>query len=143
MDVISVQKYLITSPRKLREVASLIKGLSPQDAVEQLPFIGKRGATPLRKAILTAIANAKQKGVDTSTIVFKEIQVTEGPRLKRFRAGARGRAKPYKRRMSHIRVVLTTKEVKETLKQKPTKVVKTKETIQSLKTKKIRKETKK
>ena len=41
-------------------------------------------------------------------MVFKEIQIGEGPRLKRWRAGAHGRAKPFKKRMSHIRVVLTS-----------------------------------
>jgi hypothetical protein len=59
---------------------------------------------------LTAIANAKQKDVNPSDLVFKEIQINEGPRLKRYRAGARGRAKPYKKRMSHIRIVLVVKE---------------------------------
>ena len=109
MEIKSVQKYLISSPRKLREVASLVRELTPSDAVERLPYLNKRASGPLRKVINTAIANAKQKGVSESDLVFKEIQINEGPRLKRFRAGARGRAKPYKRRMSHIRVVLTTK----------------------------------
>jgi len=87
----------------------LVTNLIPKDAVERLPFIGKHAAEPLRKVIIAALANAKQKGIDEKSLVFKEIQINEGPRLKRFRAGARGRAKPYKRRMSHIRVVLTTR----------------------------------
>lgn len=110
MEIKATQKYIIASPRKLREVTPLIKNLDPQDAVDRLPFVGKRAAEPLRKVILTAIANAKQKEINIKELVFKEIQINEGPRLKRFRAGARGRVKPYKRRMSHIRVVLTTRD---------------------------------
>jgi large subunit ribosomal protein L22 len=111
MDIIAKQKYLITSPSKLREVAFAAKKLTPTKAVEVLPFIGKRASTPLAKVIKSAIANAKAKGVSETDLIFKEIQINEGPRLKRFRAGAHGRAKPYKKRMSHIRVVLTTLSV--------------------------------
>ncbi|KKQ97854.1 MAG: 50S ribosomal protein L22 [Candidatus Woesebacteria bacterium GW2011_GWB1_39_12] len=109
MEVRAIQKFILMSPRKLREIVPLVRNLSPKDAVERLPFADKRTAQPLRKVIETAIANARQKGLDEGSLVFKEIQIGEGPRLKRFRAGARGRAKPYKRRMSHIRVVLTTR----------------------------------
>ena len=109
MEVRAIQKFILMSPRKLREIVPLVRNLSPKDAVERLPFADKRTAQPLRKVIETAIANARQKGLDEGNLVFKEIQIGEGPRLKRFRAGARGRAKPYKRRMSHIRVVLTTR----------------------------------
>jgi len=108
MDIIATQKYLITSPKKLREVASVAKKLSPARALEILPFIGKRAAGPLSKVIKSAIANAKVKGEAEGDLVFKEIQISEGPRLKRWRAGAHGRAKPFKKRMSHIRVVLTS-----------------------------------
>ena len=111
MEIISTQKYLVASPRKIREVARLIKNLSPNKAIERLPFVGKRATLYLKKVIVSAIANARQKGVtDESSLIFKEIQINEGPRLKRWNAGARGRAKPYKRRMAHIRIVLAVKE---------------------------------
>jgi large subunit ribosomal protein L22 len=109
MEFKTTQKYLIESPRKLREVAVMISKLTPQDAVERLPFVKKKDAGVIKKVILTAIANAKQKNIEVGNLIFKEIQINEGPRLKRFRAGARGRAKPYKKKMSHIRVVLTTR----------------------------------
>jgi large subunit ribosomal protein L22 len=112
MEVRSTQKYIITSPQKLREVVSLIKGLSPTKAFEVLPFTGKRASGRLRKVVGSALANAKEKGVKEENLYFKEIQITEGPRLKRWRAGARGMAKPYKRRMSHIRIVLGVKDEK-------------------------------
>jgi large subunit ribosomal protein L22 len=109
MDFKSVQKYAIKSPRKLREVTPLIKNLSPVDAVDRLPFIKNTGSEIIRKVIMAAIAQARQKGVGDKDLKFKELQINEGPRLKRFHAGSRGRAKPYVKRMSHIRVVLTTK----------------------------------
>jgi len=110
MEIIATQKFLRMSPRKLRLVVPLVKNMSPQMAVEVLPHLGKRAADPLRKVILSALANAKDRKLGENDLVFKEIQVGEGPRLKRYHAGARGMAKPYKRKMSHIRVVLTTKE---------------------------------
>jgi large subunit ribosomal protein L22 len=96
------------SPQKLRDVSFLAIKMQPGEAIEKLPFVRRRATEPLIKVITSAIANAKQKGVEVEKLVFKEIQINEGPHLKRFRAGARGRAKPYKKRMSHIRVVLTT-----------------------------------
>ena len=110
MDIKSTQKFVLTSPRKLREVVSAIDKLKPVEAFEKLPYVKKRAGEPLRKVIGTAIANAKQAGLNETDLVFKEIQINEGPRHKRFRAGARGRAKPYKKKMSHIRVVLTTRK---------------------------------
>ena len=111
MEFITIQKYIRTSPRKLQLVAGMIKRLTPAEAVLRLPFSGKRASEPLIKAISTAIANAKQKGVTESELTFKEIQINQGPKMKRWQAGSRGRAKPYARIMSHIRVVLETKAV--------------------------------
>lgn len=109
MDIISTQKYIVTSPRKLRLVAGMIKKLSPIDAIARLPFSQKRAAMPLSKVIKSAVANARQAGLADTDLIFKEIQIGEGPRLKRGRPVSRGQWHPVKRRMSHIRVVLTTK----------------------------------
>jgi len=119
MEFIATQKYLITSPRKLRDVVVYIKKLKPSKAVEILPFIGKRAAEPLAKVIKSAIANAKAKGTNEGDLAFKEIQIGEGPRLSRWQAGAHGRVKPFKKRMSHIRVVLEAVEKTESLHPKP------------------------
>jgi len=85
----------------------MVKDLSPTQAVKTLPYIGKRAAEPLAKVIKTALANAKAKGLKDKGLVFKEIQIGDGPRLKRGRWVAKGRWHPYQKRMSHIRVVLT------------------------------------
>mgnify|MGYP001571894397 CR=1 FL=1 len=109
MEVRAIQKFVRMSPRKLRLVTYLVRKMSPSRALEVLPHLRKRAADPLRKVINTAIANAKEKKINESDLVFKEIQINEGPRLKRGHAGARGIYKPYQRKISHIRVVLTTK----------------------------------
>src|SRR3990167_5719105 len=127
---ISTQKYLITSPRKLRLVAEMVKKLKPVLAIEQMPFIAKRASEPLMKVIKTAVANARNQGASDTDLIFKEIQIGEGPRLKRGRAASRGRWHPFKKRMSHIRVVLTTKNQNSKVKiqnEKPEKVAVEKE----------------
>lgn len=110
MEIRATQKFVKMSPRKLRLVVPLVKKLSPRKAIEVLPFTRKRAAEPLVKVIKTALANAKQKGASESDLFFKEIQIGKGPKLKRWRSGAKGRVKPYERRMSHIRIILETKE---------------------------------
>ncbi len=109
MDIVAIQKYIRISPQKLRVVVDMVKDLPPTDAVERLPFVGKKAALPLAKAIKSALANAQTKGAKREELVFKEIQINEGPRLKRGMPGPRGKWKPYQKKMSHIRVVLTTK----------------------------------
>lgn len=104
----ATQKYLLESPRKIRLVVSVIKKMKPVEAIEKLPFIGKRAAGDLAKVIKAAVASAKAKGVSETDLIFKEIQIGEGPRLKRGRAASRGMWHPFKRRMAHIRVVLTS-----------------------------------
>lgn len=108
MEIKAVQKFVKMSPKKIRLVADVARGMKPREAVERLPFIGKKAAEPLILVIKAALANAKTKGVDEQSLVFKELQVGEGPRLKRGRPVSRGRWHPYKRRMSHIRVVLVS-----------------------------------
>jgi len=140
MEIKSVQKFVKTSPRKLRLVAALAKKMKPTEAIETLPFSRKRAADPLVKVIKTAVANAKERGLKEENLIIKQIQINEGPRLKRGRPASRGVWHPYKRRMSHIRVVLEERKKNEKLKPK-TKVEKKekpakKETKKKIETKK-------
>jgi len=112
MEFVHTQKYLKNSPRKMREVVFLVKSLKPAEALEILPQIEKRAAQPLFKALKAAVANVKQTGVGDNEIELKAIEVNEGPKLKRFRAGARGRAKPYRKRWSHLKITLFVKDAK-------------------------------
>ncbi len=105
MKIVHTQKFVRMSPRKLRVVADVVRNLEANRAIEILPYTSKRAAVPLVKVIKTAVANAKDRKVK-GELIIKEVQVNEGPRLKRGRAVSRGRWHPYMRRMSHIRVVL-------------------------------------
>jgi large subunit ribosomal protein L22 len=107
----ATQKYLLMSPRKIRLVVAVIKKMKPVEAIEKLPFVQKRAGVDLAKVIKSAVASAKNAGVSETDLVFKEIQIGEGPRLKRGRAASRGMWHPFKRRMSHIRVVLQTTKI--------------------------------
>ena len=110
MDIKAEQKFLLLSPKKIRPVVAMIKKMEPTEAVLRLPFVGKKAAEPLAKVIKQALANAKNKSISEENLIFKEIQIGEGPRLKRGIPVSRGRWHPILKRMSHIRVILTTKE---------------------------------
>lgn len=105
------QKYIRMSSRKIRKVADSVRGIEdPARIVEYLQFINRRASLPLSKTLKQAIANAKNNmKLSEDNLRVREIQVGEGPRYKRFRAGSRGIAKPILKRTSHIRVILETK----------------------------------
>lgn len=107
MEIQTIQKYIHTSPRKLRLVADMVRKMEPNRALDILTITPKAATKDLSKAIQTALANAKQKGLESNKVVFKKIEINESMKMRRFRAGARGRVKPYKRRMAHIKIVLS------------------------------------
>lgn len=107
MEITTIQKYLHTSPRKLRLVSDMIRNMEPSRALAILGLTPKAAAKDLEKALKTVLANAKQKGLDESKLTFKKVEINESMKMRRFRAGTRGRVKPYKKRMSHIKIVLS------------------------------------
>lgn len=111
MEITTIQKYLHTSPRKLRLVSDMIRNMEPARALAILGLTPKAAAKDLEKALKTVLANAKQKGLDESKLTFKKVEINESMKMRRFRAGTRGRVKPYKKRMSHIKIVLTDEQV--------------------------------
>lgn len=101
-------KYLRISPRKARKVADLIRPLSIEKALQQLSIMPKAAGVTLKKVIDCAVANARVKnGKGTDTLRFFRIDVSEGPSMKRWHAVSKGSAHSYKKRMTHIKVVLT------------------------------------
>ncbi len=107
MEIQTIQKYMHTSPRKLRLVADFIRKMTPERALNVLKVTPKMAAKDLGKAINTVLANAKVAGLDTSKLTFSKIEINESMKMRRFKAGTRGRVKPFKRRMAHIKIVLT------------------------------------
>jgi large subunit ribosomal protein L22 len=95
------------SPRKVGVVAALVRGRTVEDALTILHHTPRRSALPVLKAIESAKANADHNhGLKPNTLRIIEIGVTAGPSLKRYRPAAHGRALPFQRRTSHIRVVV-------------------------------------
>ncbi len=103
----TIQRYIRTSPRKLRLVADAVRVLSPAQALLHLKFIDKAAATPLYKAIKQAVSNAKdQTGIAVEKLAFKTIDIMPGPTYKRFQPVSRGMAHSIMKRPSHIRIEL-------------------------------------
>lgn len=104
----ALAKSVNHSPRKVGEVASLVRGRSVEDALVILQHVPRRSALAVKKVIESAKANADYNhGYKPATLHIAEITVTPGPRLKRFRPAAQGRALPFQRKTSHIRVTVT------------------------------------
>ncbi len=105
MPVQALAKGVSISPRKVSVVASLVRGRSVADALIILENTPRRSAQAVRSVIASARANAEHNhGFKPDSLTIKSITVTPGPRLKRFRPAARGRALPFQKRTSHIRV---------------------------------------
>ena len=105
--VIAIAKGVHTSPRKAGVVAQLVRGRTVNDALIILEHTPRRSADVVRKVVESARANADHNfNMKPDTLRIVEISVTPGPRLKRFRPAAHGRALPFQRKTSHIRVVV-------------------------------------
>lgn len=100
------------SPRKVRLVAGLIKGKPVSQAVAELDFLAKRAGTPIKKLLLSAVANAKNQGKEMENLYIKELRVDKGIVMKRMMPAAMGSAHPIKKRTSHIALVLKEQAVK-------------------------------
>jgi large subunit ribosomal protein L22 len=112
MEARSVSRFIRLSPRKARIVADLIRGKSVDEALGILALTPKKASPILRKAVLSATANAQFKNdgerttMTNSDIFIKEIRIDEGPTLKRIRPRAQGRAFRINKRTSHISVTV-------------------------------------
>lgn len=110
----AIAKQVRMSPRKVRLVADSIRGLSIDEALLVLASMQKRAATPVVKTIESAVANATtNNGSDRANLVIASINVDEGQAMKRFHPSSRGRVHPYKKKTSHIKIVLKERLVKE------------------------------
>lgn len=107
MDTKVKAKYIKISPRKVRLVANLVRGLEAGKALAQLQFLNKKSANPIAKLLSSAIANALNNyGLDKNNLFIKEISVDQGVTMKRWMPRAHGRATPLKKKTSHINLTL-------------------------------------
>lgn len=103
-------KYLKISPKKVRLVLDVIRGMSVEAAQNQLRFFPKKASSYILQLINSAIANAEHNfNLKKENLYVKEIFANEGPALQRWMPKALGRATPIKKRSSHIVVILAEK----------------------------------
>ena len=99
-----------TSPRKMRLVADLIRGVEVEKALAILKFNSKEASRRLEKLLLSALANWQAKNEDASLeeaeLIVKEIRVDSGSMLKRLRPAPQGRAHRIRKRSNHVTLVL-------------------------------------
>ena len=123
MQITAYQKYVRTTPRKLRLVADAVRFMHPTKALSALQFMHKKAARDLKKVLNQAIKNAvNNNNLNQNDLKFKHILIEEGPRYKRFRSASRGRARQIQKKTSHIKIILENIEPKKIInKEKKTK----------------------
>jgi large subunit ribosomal protein L22 len=101
-----------TSPRKMRLVADIIRGVEANKALDVLNFTRKDAAKVMAKVLRSAIANFEEKSglrAEESDLYIKEIFVDESKPLKRVQPAPQGRAHRIKKRSNHVTLILDTK----------------------------------
>jgi large subunit ribosomal protein L22 len=110
MQVRAQLKSLRISPRKVRLVSRVIKGMDATVGAFQLEHVIKRTSKPMLKLLNSALANAKNNfKLAKENLYIKDVIVDEGIKLKRFRPKGFGMASPIEKKTSHITIVLEEK----------------------------------
>lgn len=132
MKVLAKLKYLRIAPRKVRLVVEQIRGKKVIEAESILNFMTKKGSLPVLNLLKQAVANAKNNfQLDPLNLFISKITVDEGPKIKRWRARARGSAAEIQKKVSHVTILLDELE-KKTKKAKRAKKVEEKTVIKEI-----------
>ena len=100
------------SVKKLKPIVNLVRGMAVNEALTTLRFMQSPAAARIAKTVKSAATNAENELMaSTEDLKITEIFANEGPRLKRFRARARGRVGRINRRSSHITVVVDVEDL--------------------------------
>ena len=94
------------APRKVRLVAALLAGKSVAGAITELDFLAKRAGLPIKKLLLSAVNNAKQKGISPENLFIKDLRVDQGITMKRMMPRAMGTGHRINKRTSHLNLLL-------------------------------------
>ena len=108
---LAILKDAPTSPRKMRYVADMVRGMEVFKALGVLKFTNKEAAGRLEKLLLSAISNWEQKNerkADAGELYIKTIKVDGGPMLKRLRPAPQGRGHRIRKRSNHVTIVVDT-----------------------------------
>ncbi len=110
MEAVAKLNNYPTSPRKMRLLVDLIRGMEVEKALAVLEHNPKHPAVPLRKLVLSAINNWKQKNEsgDESALVVKTIMVDAARVIKRMRPAPQGRGYRVRKRSNHVTVIVDT-----------------------------------
>ena len=110
-----------TSPRKMRLVTDMIKGVEVNKALDMLKYSTKAASKDVEKLLLSAVANwqAKNEGarIEESNLYVKEARVDQSRTLKRIRPAPQGRAHRIRKRSNHVTVVIDSHNVVEEVEQ--------------------------
>jgi large subunit ribosomal protein L22 len=107
MEIKASLNQLRMSPRKVRLVADVVRGMKTDKALDQLRFGDKKAALPILKLVESAIANAVNNyDLDKDNLYIKSIMIDEGATLKRWTPKAHGRATTVRKRSCHIHLIL-------------------------------------
>lgn len=111
MEAVAKLRNYPTSPRKMRLLADLIRGMQVEKALAVLEHNPKHPAVPMRKLVLSAISNWKQKneGGDEGSLYVKTIFVDGARTLKRMRPAPQGRGYRVRKRSNHVTVIVDAK----------------------------------
>jgi large subunit ribosomal protein L22 len=107
----SLIKYVRISPKKMIEIARSIQGQKVNNAIDCLKLIPRNAARHIVKALESAVSNAESKNLISKNLIIYRALIEQGPSFKRFHPVARGSAHSYKKRLSHIRIILTEKQI--------------------------------
>lgn len=122
VEVVAQLRHVRVSPKKMRLVTDLIKGMEVDAAIAQLKFSLKGSAPMVAKLLKSAAANAlHNKEISSDKLIVKNVLVNEAFALKRWKPAAHGAAHPFKKKASHVRLVLTLKPGVTLDKKKPKK----------------------
>lgn len=113
MEARAKNKYINSSPRKMRLVIDLIRGVSVEKAIEILHFNKKHAAKIAEKTLRSAVSNIYNKNeeakIESATLYVKEAYVDQGPTLRRILPAPMGRAYRVRKRSNHLTIVVANK----------------------------------
>ena len=114
MEAKAINRYIGTSPRKMRLVIDMIRGKGVEEALSILHFTTKAAAKSAEQVLRSAISNVQNKEesgrVDTATLYVKEAFVNGGAMAKRVLPAPMGRAFRVRKRSNHITIVVAQRE---------------------------------
>jgi len=104
-----------TSPRKMRLIADLIRGLDADKALAELKLNPKEASGRMEKLLLSALANWESKNegkrMDEANLYVSEVTVDGGRMLKRVQPAPQGRAHRIRKRSNHVTLVVDSKQI--------------------------------